>query len=174
MSTTSIASPPNPLLPNGTFFVVLLIFCVVLFLLWRYVYPPIQKALADRNEMVHKTQEESQRAAERFSEADARYRDALAEARGESARIRDEARSDGQRVIDEMREQTESEVADIRRRGEEQLANQREQAAQDLRSDVGALSETLAGRVLGEDLSGASRSDTVERFLSRHGSSGET
>ncbi|MGH3623576.1 MAG: F0F1 ATP synthase subunit B, partial [Sciscionella sp.] len=90
---------------------------------------------------------------------------ALTEARNESAKIRDDARAKGQQIIDEMREQTNSEVARIRQDGEEQLASQREAAAEQLRAHIGELSSALAGRVIGEDLSSSSRSETVYEFL---------
>src|SRR2546430_3671632 len=79
----------NPLLPNATFFVELIIFLIVLLVLWRFILPPIQKVLRDRHDMVQRTIEESRNAEVRFKEAEARYHEALAEARSEAGRIRD-------------------------------------------------------------------------------------
>jgi F-type H+-transporting ATPase subunit b len=160
----------NFLLPNGTFFAEIIVFAIVLLVIWRYVLPPVQKALRDRHDMVQRQLDESRQAGERYEAAKERYAEALAEARAESARIRDEARADGQRVIDEMRQRADGEVAEIQRRGEEQLAAQREQATRELYSHVGGLSTTLASRVLGEDVSADSRRrETVEAFLSELG-----
>lgn len=44
----------NFLLPNGTFFVELIIFLLVLFVIWRFVLPPVQKAMADRHDTLQR------------------------------------------------------------------------------------------------------------------------
>ncbi len=54
----------NFLIPNGTFFFVLLIFLIVLGVIAKWVVPPISKVLREREEMVHKTTEDNRRAAQ--------------------------------------------------------------------------------------------------------------
>lgn len=154
------------LLPNGTFFVELVIILVVLGVLGRFVWPPIKKAMNDRHDRVERQMEDSDRAAKRFAEAEQRYREALSEARNESAKIRDEARTEGNRIIEEMRSQTDAEVAQIRERGESQLAEQRERVVNELRGSVGELSARLAGRVVGVPMEGAATRSRAEEFLS--------
>jgi F-type H+-transporting ATPase subunit b len=154
------------LLPNATFFVELLIFLIVLGVIWRYVVPPIKRAMNERQKMIRRQLEESERAHQRLQEAEARYSEALAEARVEAARIRETARADAQAIKDELREQAEQEVARIRQRGEEQLATQREQVVRELRAELGRLAVTLAGRIVGESLAeDARRAGTVDRFI---------
>ncbi len=166
MSQMVLAAQQNFLLPNATFIAELIAFLIILFVLWRYVVPPIQRVMRERQEMVRRQIKESQLASERLEAAEARYRDALAEARTEAARIRDDARADGQRIIDEMRERAQQEADRVRQRGEEQLAQQREQAVRQLRAEVGQLAVTLAGRIIGESLEDeARRRGTVDRFL---------
>lgn len=172
MSTHVLAQQENNnfLLPNGTFFVELIIFGIVLLVIWRFVLPPVQEALKKRHDMVQRQIDESHQATEKFQAAEDRYREALTEARAESASIRDEARAEGQRMLDELRERTNAEVAEIRQRGEEQLAAQRERVTEELRPQLGALSTALASRVLGEDVSnGQPHQATIDRFLREQG-----
>jgi F-type H+-transporting ATPase subunit b len=172
MSSQVLAAEGNSnfLLPNGTFIAELIIFAIVLTVIWRYVLPPVQQALKERHDMVQRQLDESQEAVEKFRAAEERYREALAEARAESGRIREEARAEGQRVIDDMRQRTQDEIAQIPRRGEEILAERREEALRDLRSQVGPLATTLASRVVGEDVSADARHrDTINRFLQESG-----
>ena len=63
----------NFLIPNGTFFFVLLIFLIVLGVIAKWVVPPISKVLREREEMVHKTTEDNRRAAQLRAAADADY-----------------------------------------------------------------------------------------------------
>ncbi|MBV9160038.1 MAG: F0F1 ATP synthase subunit B [Pseudonocardiales bacterium] len=154
------------LIPNATFFVELVIFLVVLGVIWRYVVPPVKRAMGERQEMVRRQIQESQQASKRLAEAQARYSEALAQARVEAAKIREAARADAQEIKDEMRQQAEQEVARIRERGAEQLATQREQVVRELRGELGKLAVTLAGRIVGESVADdARRAGTVDRFL---------
>ena len=154
------------LIPNATFFVELVIFLLVLGVVWRYVVPPVKRAMNERQEMVRRQIEEAQQARTRLEEAEARYSQALSEARVEAAKIRETARADAQEIKDEMRQQAEQEVARIRQRGEEQMATQREQVVRELRGELGKLAVTLAGRIVGESVADdARRAGTVDRFL---------
>lgn len=168
MSNTILAQgggQSNFLIPNGTFFVEVIILLVVLGIVWRFIVPPIRKAMQERHDRVQRQLEESDRASKRFVEADERYREALSEARNESSKIRDEARSEGNRAIEELRETANSEVAQTRQRGEEQLAEQRERVGNELRDSVGELSARLAGRVLDTDLDERASRERVDQLL---------
>jgi F-type H+-transporting ATPase subunit b len=157
---------PNFLLPNATSIVVFAIFLLVLFFFYRFVVPPLTKAMAERDEMNRKQVEDRDNAQRKLAEAEQRYEKALAEARGEAAKIRDEARAEAQKIRDDMKADTDREVAEIHRRGAEQLAAQREEAVRSLRAEIGGLSTQLAERVLGRSLPGDdSHRSTVDEFL---------
>ena len=51
-------APPNFLVPNATIFVVFVIFLLVLFFFYRFVVPPLTKAMAERDEMIRKQVED--------------------------------------------------------------------------------------------------------------------
>src|SRR5829696_3021608 len=154
------------LIPNATFFVELFIFLAMLFVIWRWIVPPIKKATVERQEMVRRQIEESRQAKERLEQADAAYREAMSEARTEAAKIRDEARAEAGRIKADLREQAEREVAVIRQRGEEQLERQREQVKRELSAEIGRLAVALAGRIVGESMEDESRRrGTVDRFI---------
>jgi F-type H+-transporting ATPase subunit b len=141
------------LIPNGTFFVELIIFVIVLVVFGWYVGPAVAKALREREEMVKREAEEGRRATERLALAERRYSESLSEARAESGRIRDTARAEGQQIIDELRGQATEEANAISGRAGEELAMQREQATRELQSHVRELAGTLAGRIVGEEIS---------------------
>lgn len=157
----------NFLIPDFTLIVEILAFFLILFILYRYVWPPLSKAMNDRQAMVRKQVEDSEEATRKLKQAEERYDSALAEARTEAARIRDDARADATRIREELKEQAEAEVARIRQRGEEQLAGQREQTVRELRTEIGGLSMQLAERIVGNSLADeSSRRATVDSFLS--------
>jgi len=148
----------NFLIPNGTFFFVLAIFLVVLGVIGKFVVPPIQKVLGERERMLVKTAEDNRRAVELEAAAEADYRGELAVARTESSAIRDEVRADGQSALDEKRARANEEVAGVVQEANEELKLASDAISGDLRSSVETLSTTLASRVLGVEVSGSSAS----------------
>src|SRR5258705_13613779 len=91
----------NFLIPNATFFVVLIIFLIVLGVIGKWVVPPISKVLAEREAMLAKTAADGRKSAEQVAAAQADYDKAMAGARADASSIRDEARTAGRQAIDE-------------------------------------------------------------------------
>jgi F-type H+-transporting ATPase subunit b len=163
---TTVLAANNFLLPNGTFIAELVAFLIILYVLWKYVVPPLSKSLQDRQDMIIKQVQDAEEAQRKLKAAEERYEQALAEARTEAAKIRDGARADGERIREELREQANSEVERIRQRGEEQLGAQRDQVVRQLRGELGGLATQLAERLVGHELSdNAGKQATVDRFL---------
>jgi F-type H+-transporting ATPase subunit b len=154
------------ILPNATFIAELVAFVIILAVLWKYVVPPVQKAMRDRQEVIRRQLEESQRAREQLASAEQEHRETLAEARAEATKIREDARKESQKVIDETKDRAQAEVDRIRERGEEQLAAQRRQVIAELRVEIGQMAVQLASRIVGESMEeDARRRGTVDRFL---------
>src|SRR3954454_23383056 len=101
----------NYLIPNGTFFFVLVIFLIVLGVIGKWVVPPVSKVLHEREAMVKKTVEDSRKAADQFTAADDDYQAEMAKARGEASKLRDGARAEGRKVLEDMRGRASGEVA---------------------------------------------------------------
>ena len=115
---------------------------MILFFFYRFVVPPLTRAMAERDEMNSKQAEERDAAVRKLAEAQERYRSALAEARAQATAVKDEARADAQSIRDDKRAETDREVAEIHRRGEEELAAQRGEALQELRGRSAACPRT--------------------------------
>lgn len=165
----SVAITPmeqNFLVPNGTFFVELIAFLVMLFLLGKYVIPPINRAMTARQDAIREQFAELDEAKTEAHAAEEEFKSQIADARHEAARIREEAREQGAAIIAEMREQAQAEAARIVEHAHVQIEADRKAAATTLRSEVGTLATTLAGRIVGESLDDEARqSRVVDRFL---------
>jgi F-type H+-transporting ATPase subunit b len=143
------------LLPNGTFFFVLIIFLIVLGVIGKWVVPPISQVLHERDAMVKQTVEDNRKSAEQFAAADNDYEAEMAKARGEASRVRDNARAEGRKILEDMRGRAGEEVATTLRQADGELKQQADSIADELRSSVESLSTTLATRVLGVEVAGA-------------------
>jgi F-type H+-transporting ATPase subunit b len=142
----------NFLIPNGTFFVVLLIFLIVLAVIGTFVVPPITRVLHERDEMVTKTLENNRQSDRQFAAAESDYEAEMARARREASGIRDEARADGRKILEEMKARTSEESALALQNAGEELKQQSDAIGADLRSSMETLASTLASRVLGIDV----------------------
>jgi F-type H+-transporting ATPase subunit b len=157
----------NPLVPDLTELIIgAITFGIIFFALWKVLIPRLSKTLEERTD---KIEGGLQRAEETQAEADrtlATYREQLAEARHEAARLREEAREQGAQIIAEMREQANAEGRRLIEAAHAQIDADRQQALQSLKTEVGALAVELAGRVVGESLTDEARQRRiVERFL---------
>ncbi len=156
----------NIIFPNGTFFAELLAFIVVLVVLWRWVLPPVRKAMTDRQALIRSQLEEGRVASERLKEAEAEYKKALNEARTTAAAIRDEARADAGAIREEILAKAAEDRDRLVAAGREQLATERQALVRELRSELGSLAVELSSRIIGESLVDEARQrGTVQRFL---------
>jgi F-type H+-transporting ATPase subunit b len=167
-SVTSLLVPmeSNFLVPNFTFVVELLAFLIILFLLGRYVSPPINKAMTARQDAIRKEFADLEEAQSDARKAEADYKEQLNNAKHEAARIREEAREQGAQIVQDAREKAQTEADRIIEHAHAQIEADRKAAFASLRRDVGSLATTLAGRIVGESMDDDKRQGrVVERFL---------
>lgn len=156
----------NFLVPNATFLVELLAFGIIVLILGKYVIPPINKAMTERQDAIRKQFSDLDSAKSEAQEAEQKFKAQIADARHEAARIREEAREQGAAIVAEMREQAQAESGRIVEHAQAQISAERQQAVATLRAEVGSLATTLAGRIVGESLEDDERSNrVVDRFL---------
>jgi F-type H+-transporting ATPase subunit b len=156
----------NFLVPNGTFFVELIAFAIIVFILGKYVIPPINRAMTARQDAIRQQFTDLDQAKADAKSAEEEFRAQIADARHEAARIREEAREQGAGIIAEMREQAQAEAARIVEHAHSQIEADRQQAVTSLRAEVGSLATELASRIVGEALEDQARqSRVVDRFL---------
>ncbi|MGH3026902.1 MAG: F0F1 ATP synthase subunit B [Gaiellaceae bacterium] len=156
----------NFLVPNATFIAELIAFLIILGILWRYVVPPVQKAMSERQATIRKQMEDAEQARTKLADAQAEYQRALGEARKEAAQIRENGRAEAQRTVEELRAQAREESARIVARGEEQLASQRGIIVRELRGEIGSLAVELSEKIVEQRLSDdAQVRATVDSFL---------
>lgn len=142
----------NFLIPNGTFFVELIIFLIVLGVIGTFVVPPIMKVLQERERMVTKTLEDNKKSAEQFAAAHEDFEKAMTEARVAASASRDQARIEGRKVIEEMRARAEVEVTSTLQDAAEQLKREGDAVAAELHSRVEGMATTLASRIIGVEI----------------------
>jgi F-type H+-transporting ATPase subunit b len=167
VEAAAVVPPANPLVPAWPELIIGTIsFLIVFAVLGKVLLPRIQKTLADRTNAIEgglKRAEEAQAEAQQVLD---QYRQQLADARQEAARLREQAQEQGAAIIADMREVAQTEARRIIDAAHQQIETDRMLALQALRTDVGAMAVDLASRVVGESLEDVARQRRiVERFI---------
>jgi F-type H+-transporting ATPase subunit b len=169
MDTLILAAegPINPVLPHTSEIILgLVAFLLLLFVIKKFVSPRFEALYEERTAKIEGGIEKAEQAQADAQRTLEQYKEQLAEARAEAARIRDDARAEGVQIIEELREQAQAESARIVAQGQHQLDAQRAQIVAELRADLGRTAVELASKVVGESLEDeARRRVTVDRFL---------
>jgi F-type H+-transporting ATPase subunit b len=156
-----------PLLPHPAELIIGLIAFAILY--WIYATKVVPKMEAMYEERAAAIEGGMQQAEEAQAEAKAaleKYNAQLAGARTEANEIRETAREQGASIVAEMRGQAQAEAARITESAKRQVDAERQQAVVSLRQEVGALSTTLASKIVGESLEDEVRQNgIVDRFL---------
>ena len=143
----------NFLVPNGTFFVVLIIFLIVLGVIGTFVVPPISKVLKERDNMVTKTAADNKKSAEQFAAAQRRLREGDGRCSGQG--VGGSATRPAQRAARSSRKSGElpsEQVSSTLQDAAEQLKQEGDAVAAELRARVDTISTTLASRILGVEI----------------------
>ncbi|MDQ0677871.1 F-type H+-transporting ATPase subunit b [Arthrobacter pascens] len=157
----------NPLVPNvWEMGVVLAGFALLMFIVVKFIVPMFEKTFAERAEAIEGGIAKAEKAQAEASAALEEYKQQLTDARAEANRIREEARAEGAQILADLKEKAAAESARITAQAHVQIESERQAAVVSLRSEVGTLATTLAGRIVGEALNDDERSArVVDRFL---------
>lgn len=157
---------PSPLLPHMSELVVgLVAFGLLFWLLSKYAFPVFEKTYAERTEKIEGGIEQAEEAQAEANALLERYREQLASARDDAARIRSEAQSERQSIVAEARTEAQEAAAAVTRRGEAQLAAEADQVRATLSQDVGRVAVELAEKIVGESLDDERTTAIVDRFI---------
>jgi ATP synthase F0 subunit b/ATP synthase F1 delta subunit len=150
----------------STFIGQLIGFAVIVWLVVRFVVPPVRKMMEDQQNAVRQQLADSAAAADRLAEASRAHEKAKEDAKAEAKRITEEAQSDAKRIVEQLHAQADSEVERIKVQGTKQVELLRAQLIRQLRQDTGAESVRRAGELVRTFVGKpAQQSATVDRFL---------
>lgn len=157
---------PNPLLPHMSELVVgLVAFGILFWVLSKYAFPVFEKTYAERTEKIEGGIKQAENAQAEANALLEQYREQLASARDDAARIRSEAQNERQSIVAEARNEAQDAAAAVTRRTEAQLAAEADQVRASLSQDVGRVAVELAEKIVGESLDNERTSAIVDRFI---------
>ena len=161
------AGAPNPLMPATAEIIAGSIAFLLLFLVMRSkVVPMFEKAYAERTAAIEggiaKAEKLQQEAATTLSQ----YRQNLAEAKSEAAKIRSTAESERATLISEARNEAQKAAQVVTQQANAQIEVEKTKAVNELRLDVSNLALGLAEKIVGASLSDDAKAKAViDQFI---------
>ena len=141
-------------------------FAVIVFVINKYVVPPVRKLMADQKGAVRNQLDESAKATERLAAAGQYHAQRVEQGRDEARHIVDEARTDSVRIAEQLRVQAGVEAERIKVQGGQQVQLLRTQTIRQLRAELGGESVQRAAELVRAHVSDPyARSATIDRFL---------
>ena len=160
-----LASNPLIQVTPGLMIWTIVCFHVVLYVLKRFAFGPIQKTLDDRRERIRQAIDEADHAREEARSLLEEHRKLIGQAKSEAEEILAEARKVGDAQRERVREETE---ADRQRRLEEtrrQIEQATQQALNQIRDEVGKLSVLAAEKITRKSLTDADQQRLIDEAL---------
>lgn len=141
-------------------------FAIIVFVVVRYVVPPVRNMMRTQQETVRNQLAEHAEAEKKVADADTEHAKALEQAKAEAAEVIEEARKDAEIIAEQLRVQADVELERIKTLGAQQVQLLRQQLVRELRQSLGAESVQRAGDIVRDFVSdGAEQAATVDRFL---------
>jgi len=157
----------NPLIEVRLGLMVWTIVCfgITFFILKRYAFGFIQKAIDERRERIHRSIEEAEKARTEARRLLEEHRARIGQARGQAEQILSEARKVGESMARRVKEETE---ADRQRRLEEtkrQIEAETQRALEQIRTEVAELTLIATTKVTGKVLEDADHKRLIDEAI---------
>jgi len=150
----------------STFIGQLVGFLVILWIINRFVVPPVRKLMADQKDAVRNQLDESASATQRLAAADQFHAQRVEQGAAEGRHLVEEARVDSVRIGEQLSVQAGVEAERIKIQGGQQVSLMRSQLIRELRGELGSESVQRATDLVKAHVSDPqARSATVDRFL---------
>ncbi|MBW4077290.1 MAG: F0F1 ATP synthase subunit B [Acidobacteria bacterium] len=160
MSTGSIF-----LIPNGTFFVELLVVAVILFLVTKYLLPPLNKAMEARQAKIRSALEAADRArAEADAAGDERAK-VLSDAREQARQIVADAQAMSDHVKSESGARGQVEYDRLVAGAQAEIATARQRAVDEASAKIGEIVFDLVAKIVGREVDQAAHQDLIREAV---------
>jgi F-type H+-transporting ATPase subunit b len=128
------------------------IFALFWFLMSRFAFKPIARALKDRENDIQQSLDEAKKAREEMSNLKAENEALLAQAQEERTQILKEAKNAKDSIIGEAKEKAKEEAKKIVTNAKAEIENQKMAALIDLKNQVGVIALEIAEKVIQREL----------------------
>lgn len=140
-------------------------FGIILFILWRFVLPPMQKMLDERRRRIQESLEAADRMRAQATDAERQVQERLEEGRAQARQLVEQAQAIANRIQEEARLQAQSEIEQMRARALADIELQRDNALAELRREFADITISAAEKVINQSLDRQSHQRLIQDVL---------
>lgn len=160
-----LAGPAGILEINGSFFIEVIAFILMLLILAKYAYPRISAAAEARQQTISRQLEEAEAARRDAQEQLAKAKAQLDEAREQAQEVINGAARSGEQIREELKAKGEEEATRQIERAKKEIEAARQQAVDSVRDQVAGIVVAVTEKVLGEGLDGPAHQRLIDRAI---------
>ena len=153
------------LLPNGTFFVELLVVVAILFIVTKYILPPLNKAMEKRQAMIRASLEAAEMARAEAAAAGDERASVLAQARDQAREIVAAAQALADQVKAEAGGRGQAEYERIVASADGEIATARQRAIDEASARIGEIVFDLVTKIVGREVDQSTHQDLIQEAV---------
>ena len=153
------------LLPNGTFFIELIVSIVLILAIYKWVLPPINKAMEDRQEKIRESLDAADKARADAEAADDERRSILEEARHQAREIVATANRTAEQVRTDNQARGQADYERIVGNADVEIALARQRAVEEAASRMGEIVMEVVERVIGREVDAEAHRDLIDEAV---------
>jgi F-type H+-transporting ATPase subunit b len=153
------------LLPNGTFFIELIVSIILILAIYKWVLPPINKAMEDRQEKIRVSLEAADQARVDAEAADDERRSVLEQARQQAREIVSTANRTAEQVRTDAQARGQSEYERIVGNADVEIALARQRAVEEAAARMGEVVMEVVERVIGREVNLEVHRDLIDEAV---------
>ena len=149
---------------NATLFIQTIVFVILGWVTMKFIWPPLIKAIEERQKKIAEGLASSERAEKSLAEAKASATDIIKEARVQANKIIDQANKRSNELVDEARGTAIAEGQRLLSDARNEVTVESNRAREQLRREVALIAVAGAGKLLGREVDAKAHADLLEKL----------
>jgi len=149
---------------NATLFIQTIVFVILGWITMRYIWPPLIKAIEERQRKIADGLASSEKAEKSLAEAKASATDLIREARVQANKIVEQANRRSNELVEEARGTAISEGQRLLADARSEVTVESNRAREQLRREVALIAVAGAGKLLGREIDAKAHADLLEKL----------
>ena len=149
---------------NATFLGQGLAFAILIWFTWKFVWPPLMRAIETRQQKIAEGLAAADRAKAELADADQRVEQEIKAARVKAAEILDRAHQQANQIVDKAKTDAIAEGNRQKAAAEAEIASMLQSARENLRTQLGGLAIQGAERIVKREIDAAAHKALIEEL----------
>jgi len=140
-------------------------FILMTFVLWKFAWRPILKALDMREDSIRKALDDAEKARSETADLEARQQQILKDSRSEAQKILEDARDAARHTAESIQSRAGQEARELIENAKKEISGATEKARAELRRESAELAIAMATKVIGDNMDSDKNRAIVQKMM---------